>query len=144
MRRSYFSGLLIALLVLLTLPVFGQQTGSISGTVSDSTGAVIPNAKVVLMNQATQVTRETVTNGSGVFYFAAVPSGTFSITVTQSGFNTWEQKEVSLTQGGVITLSKITLQVGETKEQVQVEASAEMIATESPHTSQTLNQNMIS
>src|SRR4051794_928941 len=78
------TGLVAALLVIVALmfqlPMVAQNaSGSLTGTVTDSTGAVIPNSKVVLTNQQTGVTRETVSNASGVFNFPAIQPSTYTV-----------------------------------------------------------------
>ena len=66
-------------------------TGNIQGTVSDTTGAVIPNASVTLTDEATHVSRTTKTSGAGVYLFPGVPIGTYDLNVSASGFKTYEQ-----------------------------------------------------
>jgi len=71
-------------------------TGQISGTVTDSGGGVLPGATVVLKNAGTNATRETVTGSDGAFQFPDLLAGKYDITVTVSGFKTYEQKGISL------------------------------------------------
>ena len=61
--------------------------GSISGVVQDSTGAVVPNATVTLLNTDQGITRETKTNATGVYTFSPVRIGHYTITVTSTGFS---------------------------------------------------------
>src|ERR1017187_3702902 len=89
------TGLLLAVLLLIQLPVVAQNaSGNLSGTVSDTSGAVVPKAKVILKNQASNSTRESVTNGSGIFSFASIPPATYTLTVSAPNFNSWEQREI--------------------------------------------------
>ncbi len=116
----------VALAILILVPWWARAqnaNGSISGVVSDSSGAVIPNAQVVLRNEATQTARDTVSNGSGFFSFAAVPPATYTILVTASGFNQWEERGVTMTQGAPLTVPNIALQVASTKSEVEVVAA---------------------
>jgi hypothetical protein len=121
--------LLIAALLLLQSPLFGQATtGSVTGTVADSTGAVIPNAVVVLTNQQTGITRKTVSNSVGSFAFAAVePSLGYTVTVTEEQFHPWESQPFALRPGDLINLTDIRLAVGSATEQVTVEASSSAV-----------------
>ena len=137
--------LLIVLLLLLQLPLSGQvASGSLSATVTDSTDAVVPNAKVVLKDEATNVTRETVTNTSGFFSFPAVRPGSYTVTVSSQGLQTWEQRNIVFTQGAVLTLPKIVLNVAAVEQEVMVVAQSEAIApVDSPQISQTLNRQMV-
>src|ERR1700747_492779 len=64
-------------------------TADIVGTVSDSSGAVVPNANVTLKNLDTNETRSTQSNGTGDYSFTLLPVGHYSITVKASGFQAW-------------------------------------------------------
>jgi len=75
-----------ALIVLLAGLVFAQTTNArLEGTVQDQTGAVIPNAKLALVNVPTQVRAEDVTDGIGNFVFPALAPGMYSMTVEAGG-----------------------------------------------------------
>jgi outer membrane receptor protein involved in Fe transport len=77
--------------------VFAQGgTGQLSGTVVDTNGAVVPNATVKLISQATAQPRETVTNDSGDFAFTLLPAGTYKLEVTATGFRTVVADEVRI------------------------------------------------
>jgi hypothetical protein len=122
--------------------LFGQSaTGTISGTVTDSSGAVIPKAKVELTDQATGSKRETVANSAGVFNF---PSGTYKVTISAEGFRTWEERDITLTQGRDISIPNIALQVGTAKQEIDVVASSEVVVpTDTGAVTNTLNEHMI-
>ena len=143
-RCTHF-GLFLAVFFIFTFAAFGQNsTGSLKGTVTDPTGAVIPKAKVILTNEATNVTRETVSNDSGFFNFVAVQPATYSVTISASGFNSWEEKEIAFSQAANVTLPNIVLQVGTSKQQIEVISAAELpVPTDTGQVSQTLNEHMI-
>src|SRR5204863_9380719 len=87
--------LLAAILVTLVSPfqpsaLAQTTTATLTGTVFDVSGAVVADAAVILKNDASGDLRSTVSNGEGYFTFAAVPPGTYSITVEKAGFKTWE------------------------------------------------------
>src|SRR6266581_2753065 len=66
-----------------------QQTlGGITGTVTDSSGAVVANATVTLVGDQTKLTRTQNTNGSGTYLFVNLPIGPYTLTITQAGFET--------------------------------------------------------
>src|SRR5256714_6802799 len=79
-----------ALLLVSFHSAYGQLriVGSISGTVQDPTGAVVPNAKVLLKDQQTGLTRESTTTDGGTFLFPDLASGTYQATVSMTGFKT--------------------------------------------------------
>jgi hypothetical protein len=144
-RSLAILGLLIAALLVTQIPTFAQfSSGSISATVTDKTGAVVPNAQVVLKNEASNVTRETVSNSSGVFNFPSVQPGSYTVTISATGLQTWEQRNIALTQGAIISLPNVVLQIAETKQEIQVVSAAESLTpVDSPQVSQTLNEHMV-
>src|SRR5262245_11355043 len=87
-----------------------MNVGTIVGTVTDSSGAVVPAVKLVAVNQGTQVTRETQTNSSGSYTFKALPVGRYNVTGTLAGFQTYE-RTVQVVSGETVTLD-ISLVVG--------------------------------
>jgi hypothetical protein len=90
-RRILFSRCAVfTLLLSLFLPgtARAQFNGSISGTISDPTGAVIPGAKITLQNEATQTTRDTTSSDQGFYQFGELPPGSYTITVTATNFKT--------------------------------------------------------
>lgn len=107
----------------LVLPVSAQViSGTISGTVQDSTGAFIPNASVVLTNQATGDHRASTSNSAGLFSFHGLPSGDFSISVTEPGFQAFTENGIHLDPGDSRDLTNLKLQTGEAKTVVTVQA----------------------
>ena len=140
----FFAGLLIAALLISYIPASAQNaTGSIGGTVTDASGAVIPGAKVVLKNEGDGVTRDTVSNGSGFFNFVAVYPGNYTVTITASGFTTWEENGLPLSQGANLSANAV-LKIGTATTQVEVISAAEVpVPTDNGAASTTLNQHMI-
>jgi hypothetical protein len=118
-------GVLIAGLLPWAQPAFAQETtGSVSGVVQDLTGALIPQASVLLTNLDNKTERKSVSNGSGEFAIASVTSGLrYQIVVTVPGFKKWESKMFPLRPGDRIQFTDIKLAAGETSEQVTVEAT---------------------
>src|SRR4051794_6179625 len=145
--RRWGAVLTLLFLALTLLPTlgFGQNaSGTISAIVADRTGAVIPNAKVILKNEATNVTRETLTNGAGVFNFPAVQPGTYTVRVSSAGLQTTDRTGITITQGSNMGMGTITLEVQQTQQQIEISSAADAIVpTDSPQASQTLNSQMI-
>ena len=144
-RSFWLLGLLIAALAVSQLPVFAQfSSGSLGATVTDATGAVVPAAKVVLKNDATGALRDSVTNNAGFFNFPSIPPGSYTVTVTAAGLQTFEEQGIVLTQGATLALPTVVLQVQSTKQEVEVVAGADVVVpVDSGQASQTLNKNMI-
>ena len=144
-RSFWLLGLLIAALAVSQVPVFAQfASGSIGATVTDATGAVVPAAKVVLKNESTNALRDSTTNSSGDFDFPSILPGTYDVTITAPGLQTFEEQGITLTQGATLRLPTIILQVQSTKQEVEVISGADVVVpTDSGQASQTLNKNMI-
>lgn len=128
-RRA--SALLAAFFTLMwcLLPTFAQNvSGTLTGIVSDSSGAVVPNASVTMKNEDSGDLRKTVTNGEGYFSITAVQPGKYTVTVDAKGFKGWEQRGIVFNSGDKRTLSEITLTVGAAGETVLVEGTISEIS----------------
>lgn len=116
----------VAALLMTALPIASQQsTGSVTGVVADSTGAVIPKATVTLTNEIDGTSRTTVSNSSGAFAFAAVmPSTSYKLKVDATGFRSWESQAFPLRAGDDLGFnSQIRMVVGDATASVTVEAA---------------------
>jgi hypothetical protein len=125
------AALLVSVICLSFSTLQGQRvTGTISGTVTDASGAVVPDASIVVTSTNTGVTIfNTATDQTGAYSVAAVQPGTYSIEVSDSGFKTDVRLGVviQVNQNGV----DFTLQVGETSQRVEVTAAASLLVTQS-------------
>jgi hypothetical protein len=108
-----------------------QTTGSatLRGAVKDANGAVLANAAVTLINEATKVERKTNTNRDGIYVLSSVPPGTYTVTAENSGFKKGEQKGLILSPSDLRALD-FTLQIGAASETVTVTANADVLQTE--------------
>jgi hypothetical protein len=97
-------------------------TGTLSGTVQDTSGAVIPNATIVLKNALSGATRTATSSGSGSFTFAGINSGDYVITITSPNFKTLTESGIHLDPGDSRTLPSLVLKPGNTSETVTVTA----------------------
>ena len=140
-----FSWLVAGLaLLILCMPVSGQvATGSLSGTVADSSGAVIANAHVKLVDEATNLSRETVSNGVGYFSFGAVQPGSYTVVITAPGFKLWLRKGVTFNQAENRSFSSITLTPGTNVETVEVSADMSAVPVDTPESRMTLTTQTI-
>jgi outer membrane receptor protein involved in Fe transport len=122
--RSLLVFVLLALVALGSSPVYAQVAGAtLAGTLTDSSGAVVPNANVSIKNRGTGVAREITTDSGGFYSAPNLLPGVYDVTVTAPGFSTSVQSELTLTVGASKTLN-ISLQVGQVTEKVEVTASA--------------------
>ncbi len=138
--NRFRAGLRLALLVLCcACASFAQRDlATITGTVTDSTGGVVPNAKVTLTEQGTGQVYELTTNSSGEFTRPALKPSTYNLSVTAAGFKKSEQKDIIL-QAGERTGVNIALTIGDIGQTVEVTASAPLLQTESTQVGAALN-----
>jgi len=121
----------VCLCLVCTLLVFAQGTGGrVIGRVADASGAVLASVKVTLTNDATGVSRTAETNGSGDYGFPEVPVGTYTLTFDLQGFKTSVGKGIAVELNQIVTFNS-TLQIGETKEVVEVSSEAPLVDTTS-------------
>jgi hypothetical protein len=97
-------------------------TASLSGTVTDATGAIVPNATVLLRNNLNGDKRTIKSNGSGFFTFSGVSSGDYTITISSAGFTTLTESGIHLDPGDSRNLSQLALKAGSENQTVNVEA----------------------
>ena len=100
---------------------------TLTGLVSDPSGALIVQATVHLRNEGSGSLRETVTNGQGYYTFASVPVGTYELTVATAGFETYKETGVAL-GGGEKRNINVTLKVGAATETVSVTGTSDQLA----------------
>jgi hypothetical protein len=145
--RKYLPKFLFVFVILAIcgLPVFGQvtTTGSIVGTVTDPTGAVVPNATVTAKNKATGKESTATTTDNGNFTIPQVSAGTFTITVqATSGFKKSQVTDVTVNIGTPASV-KVVLELGNPQETVTVVGGGELIQTQSATIGTTLTGRQI-
>src|ERR1051326_767971 len=125
--------------------VYAQSTtdGAIGGTVYDSNGAVVANAKIVVRNNGTNAETTMTTDGSGFFRVNKLQPGTYTVTVTQQGFAPYKSEQVIVQVGSVTELSP-HMAIGSSTETVEVSAEAPQINTTTADFAPTLNQTATS
>lgn len=118
------------ILAALACSIHAQQTaGTLTGAVTDATGAVIPGAVIKAVNLATNAARETVSDASGNYTIPFLPAGEYTVTLTAKGFQS--QKIASLTLQVQQSLRQdFSLKVGEVSESISVDASAAVLQTD--------------
>jgi carboxypeptidase family protein len=119
-----------------------SSTSSLSGTVSDSSGALIPGAAVTVKNQATGAMFRVSTGANGSFRVPALASGRYTITVECRGFKKAEVDAIKL-DAGVPADIRVTLEVGPQTETIMVEGQGEFLQTQTPAVARTLQGRQI-
>jgi len=103
--------------------LWGQAiTSSITGTVTDPSGAVVPGASVTVSDPSLGVTRRTVTNGAGSYLVSALPAGTYNLTVSANGFKTYRASAI-VVQAARKIRADVTLQVGAVSTEVTIQGT---------------------
>jgi hypothetical protein len=120
----------------------GGTTQTISGTVVDATGAVVPGADISAKHTGTGVVSAAVSNTDGLFSIPSLPIGSYTVTVTLQGFKTVLINNVVITSGAGANV-KATMEIGGVSEQVTVASSSEIVQTQSSAISQTINAKQI-
>ena len=134
---------LLAILSLSGAVVYGQgSTTSLAGTVTDTSGAVIPGADVTAKNNANGTVYTAVSNDKGAFQIPAMQIGTYTVTVSLMGFKQFSVPDVSLSSSGPTTV-KATLEVGGMAETVVVKGGSDIVQTQSTVVATTLNATQI-
>ncbi len=134
------AGVLVMALLLAALPGLPSVTGSISGTVTDTSGGVIPNASVIATNSDTGVQNPTKTNAQGFYSFPALPVGRYDVEITARGMQEFEQTGLKLDVSGALRVdAKLTL--GTVTQRVEVAADAVQVNTASSQNGETINSN---
>ena len=143
------SGVLMAcclfLLMFALMPtsrVFAQTAATVSGHITDSTGAVVPNADVTLRNVGTGASRKTLTTESGDYTFTEVPPARYRILVSRQGFKTSTSSDLDLHVQQSLR-HDFTLEVGEVTQSVTVTGSGELLQVENASLGQVVENKAI-
>src|SRR5256884_5100268 len=118
-----------------------STTGRITGAVTDSSGAAVPNASVSVKSPALLAPRSSHTEADGGYLFDLLPPGTYELTITAPGFSTYSQTGIILTAGFTATVNS-KMQVGEVTQVVKVEGEP-VIDLQNNQTSTTFDQNLL-
>ena len=127
----------------LAIPGFAQsERGTITGSVHDASGAVVPDASVKITNDATNVTLNTVSNAQGEYTLPSLPPAPYTVRVEKQGFRPSETKGLTL-QAGATVRADATLQVGAASQAIEVQANAIQLQTEDARQSTVLENRLI-
>ena len=127
----------------LTISAMAQvQNGQFTGVVTDPSGAAISNAKVTVINPATNFTVTSTTNDAGLYTARELPVGTYKITVEASGFKTMANTDLSV-NAGTIQRVDFKMQLGQTREIVEVTGEVSAVNTEDSKLAQTVDRPQV-
>jgi hypothetical protein len=132
-----------SLLLLSTVHLQAQTvTGTINGSVLDTSGSAVPNAQVIVTNEDTGTVRNVITNSSGQYTVPQLPAGRYEVEGTAQGFSTAQLKDIEVTVGSNVRVD-VRLQVGEVTQKVTVSESIPTIETTSSDVSQLMDESII-
>src|SRR5262245_12172466 len=143
--RSLWGAFFALVLATLLLPAFANAQrldGTLRVTVSDATGAGIPDAKVTVTNEATKVSATATASSAGTFVFPNLLVGSYTVTFEKGGFNKTINKGATLESNQVAEVAA-TLEVGEATAIVEVTAGAELVKTESSELGATFSNQIV-
>src|SRR5579862_7908203 len=130
-------------ILLLVASVFGQETtAGLQGTVKDSTGAVVPNAHVVVTGASLTGNKATDSDGAGYYRFANIPPGSYTVTVTAQGFTVLKREGLILEVGHLPTVD-FALQVGASETVVEVSGAAPAVDVTTNVTQTNITQDVV-
>ena len=144
-RKFYRFSLCLAVLLSAILPLKAQlsvTTATLSGSVADSTGAIVPQATVTISSAQNGITRSITSNSRGGYSFTQLPPSTYTLTVVANGFRTYKQTGVLLDAAQSAT-QNVALAVGAVSEQVTVEAQASQINTDNANIATSINAKQV-
>src|SRR5262245_51562877 len=128
MKRFVIATMFVSLLM--SANAFGQATTTLSGTVQDSSGALIPGVEVTAINDGTGVENKAISNDAGVYNIAAMPPGTYTVRASLPSFQTRTFTQVALSANQSNRLNFV-LEVAAQSTAVEVQVSADRILLES-------------
>src|SRR5579872_1153984 len=125
-KQAVFAAVFVLLAAFSCGRLCGQMsvTGSLSGTVLDASGAVVPGATVRLTSETTKEARVTKSNAEGLFSFNAVPRDSYRVKAEHSGFKAFERQGIVVSANEHVTLGAVTLELGSSTETVTVSSQA--------------------
>ena len=124
-RLQIIKGLLAILLVAGATLLAQSPTGTVAGIVTDSSGAVIPEVQITIVNKDTGLSRISITGPNGAYSAAALPAGSYVVKAEAKGFSTLVRQAV--VEAGTTTTADLSLGLGEVAEQVTVEGALPQI-----------------
>src|SRR3954468_16932587 len=120
--------LCLAFVCAFSVVAVSQVSSRVTGLVKDSSGAVVPAAKVTLTNEGTNISWTTTTTTAGTYVFDGIQPGKYTIAVEKSGFRVFQSTGNTLSIGEPLTVSP-TLQIGTSSEKVEVVGGAALVET---------------
>ena len=143
LHRVAVSAVVILAVTIAAGPVYAQVSGAtLSGTITDPSGAAIAGAKVSIANKATGVVRDVTTDAAGLYSAPNLQPGVYDVTASAGGFSAAKQADVTLTVGGQQTLN-LPLKIGEASQIVEVTGAATQVQVNNSVLSNEIESNTV-
>ncbi|MDX2181473.1 MAG: carboxypeptidase regulatory-like domain-containing protein [Bryobacteraceae bacterium] len=126
----------------IAVPVFAQTTSTLTGTTLDKSGAVVPGARVTVVNQDTQLTREAVSDDDGSFNVPLLPPGRYTARIEKQGFKPIRQENLQLEVNQVARID-FTLEVGNVSETVEIKDTPPVLDSDTSSIGQVIDNRQI-
>ena len=133
---------MFAVLLALTPCIWAQDNATLTGAVKDPSGAVVPTAQISITNTATGQTRQSTSNGDGLYRFANVGIGAYTLTATAPGFETYTKTGIVMTVAQTVE-QDISLQVGSAAQTVTVAANALQVQSQTSEVSTLISAQQV-
>src|SRR5579875_969298 len=133
--------LVMAMLLAPSLMAQSLVSGDVTGTITDPSGAVVPNATVTIKSNATGATRTATSNAAGAYRFSLLPPGHYTVTATAQGFS--KAQTTTMVTVGQATIANVKLAVGTSSTTVEVTSAAPLVNAENANLSTNFDQTII-
>lgn len=141
--KNLLSFFCFVIFILSSGPTWAQiDTGSISGTVKDPSGAIVPDVHITLINDATAVKQKVDSSSTGGYVFEAVPPGTYTLQAATFGFKTYKLTKIQVHVQSIVT-ADISLAVGAVDQQVTVTSAAPLLQAQDASVGQTIGHEAV-
>ncbi len=143
LRRTLLTTSILCFMVLAANPLSAQiDTGGITGTVTDSSGAIVPGATITLTNDATGVILSTKSTSTGTYSLTAIRPGTYTLRAEAAGFEAFVDKGLEVHLQSTLTID-VPLTTGAVKQEVSVTAAAPLLQAENAAVGQTITSQTV-
>src|SRR5256885_14944898 len=142
MKKLQFCLVFFSVLITVVSAAAQVQNGQFTGTITDPSGAAIANAKVTAVNPATNLSVAATTNATGLYTLKELPPGSYKITAEAPGFRTSSNADVALNAGTTARVD-FRMQLGQTREIVEVTGEAAAVNTEDSKLAGTVTSTQI-
>lgn len=141
-KTALFGFVLLAILLVLAPKGWSQDNATVSGVVTDATGALLPNAEITITHQGTGQKRQTTSNEAGIYRFANVGIGNYTLTVSASGFQIYTKTDIVVNVAQTVA-ADVRMVIGSASQSVTVQANALQVQSETSELSSLISGEQV-